>query len=157
VAEIIVPQWVTTQMLMPAGRRYGKRPVFVEPQLPIRSFASRSEHLLPEEGPFKLWEYRFWAMTTWMVGYVAECRACGVVESRDTVARSAHLSSEGCAKKLCAAYKLLLRDNMCVICNTLTRGQRWGVPICGDACELRWKEQEAQPLSLMHALALVQL
>ncbi len=87
-------------------------------------------------------------------GVIAECRGCMSVFS-DTIARKLHLGQMGCAKRLTAAYKLLLKDKMCVICNMRSYKEKWGVPLCSSICEQAWREVESQPDPLKAALLLV--
>lgn len=104
---------------------------------------------------FDLWEYRFWAAQQSEDNrtVIAECRGCMSVFS-DPIARKEHLGRMGCSKRLCAAYKLLLKDNMCVICNMRSYQEKWGVPLCSKACVEAWCKVETQPEPLLAALML---
>lgn len=109
-------------------------------------------HLVGFDG----WEYRFWAAeaSECKRTVIAECRGCGAMFS-DAVARREHIGKMGCSIRLTAAYKLLLRDKMCVICNMRSYQEKWGVPLCSKACVEAWSSVESQPEALRAALALV--
>lgn len=165
-AEVLLPRWIITQSLMPAGRRTGKKPVFEYPTTQRIEIHSHRPSFTPIknayepaviENMFDHWEYRFWAMVPFSgkTTMVAECRCCGHVGSNDLAARRKHPSIGGCTKRLLAAYKLLQRDSRCVICDGTTTQEKWGVPLCSSGCQQAWCENEAQPSSLMQALAIV--
>lgn len=167
-AEITLPRYILTTMNMPGGRRTAKKPVFKAPAPPMswwdRHKMQEPKGYQPEElkGVFEGWEYRFWSMNTWLSpsakygkGIITECRGCGTVGSTEQKIRQMHFNQGGCAKRLCAAYKLLLRDKLCLVCNTKTTQQKWGVPLCGSACQQAWCETETQPKALIDALLLV--
>lgn len=97
--------------------------------------------------------YRFWKVETYPEGETYTCRRCKGI-SLSHADRIAHLKGYGCAKTLISAYKLLLRDMRCVICDIRTDNMKWGVPICTGACERQWCEEEARPLALVNALRL---
>jgi hypothetical protein len=50
-----------------------------------------------------------------------------------------HQKENGCTTKLVEAYKLLLRDKKCVICDKTTSHTKWGVPLCNTTCVLRFQ------------------
>lgn len=163
-AEITLPRWILTNMCMPGGRRTAPKPVLVvngrEEYKRDRHSASGSKYMPKEEkGVFEGWEYRFWAAvsvsTRSSASFLTECRGCGNVGGNTIEVRRLHWQHGGCAKKLCAAYKLLLKDKLCVICDCKTSRERWGVPLCGSACEQAWCETESQPKALLAALLLV--
>ncbi len=150
---------------MSAGHRTAKKPVLIVPRESYsvmgRVFGIHSSVYEPLEckGVFEKWEYRFWAMACTgeltRASLIAECRGCGSIGSGDSSSRRLHFARGGCAKRLCAAYKLLLRDRVCVICNAKTSHTKWGVPMCGSACEQAWCEVETCPKALHEALQLV--
>jgi|ERR671923_136941 hypothetical protein len=166
-AEITLPRWIITQKCMPHGVRLSKKPVLppeiVEVSkghkvLRVITDAFKSHGFIPNEKPgiFESWEYRFWAADlTDPTDLLAECRCCSSVFGNE-IGRKLHLGNNGCAKKLTAAYKLLLKDKICVVCDQKTHGkQKWGVPICGPVCQQVWCESQAQPNALTAALKLV--
>lgn len=110
----------------------------------------------PDSPQFKKWEYRFWVADIDAKGRLAaaECRCCNA-QFHQMEGRQQHLSKNGCSVKLVEAFKLLLMDKKCVICNKWTQGQVWGVPICSSGCEEAWCTAEAQPDALTAALQLV--
>ena len=156
-AEITVPRWLIANKCMPGGRRTAPKPVLVI-ETPARLGKRFGAYEAPViAGQFEHWEYRFWAMG--VIGNtgvaLTECRCCGHVGKRDMKIRRLHLSQGGCATKLCEAYKLLLRDRKCVVCDQKTLFKKWGVPICSSSCEQAWCEVEAHPSALQAALQLV--
>lgn len=158
--EITLPRWIVTQMCMPHGIRMSKRPKpeIVE-QVPVHYGFS---HPIPKcyyppeiPGLFEAWEYRFWAASLENpFAPVMECRACHKMYGKEQE-RKAHPNDHECYRRLCAAYKLLLKDKRCLICNSKTLSQKWGVPLCGSGCQQAWCEIEAQPDALSLALDLV--
>jgi hypothetical protein len=170
-AEITLPRWIITQKCMPSGRRFTKKPPFpyeppVLPQWKNHFFGgvestqrgSETTFFIPGEirGVFEGTEYRYWcADTSNPACLVAECRCCGSVFGNEN-ARVLHISQMGCSKHLVAAYKLLLRDKVCLICNNKTTREKWGVPLCSSGCQQAWCEEEAQPAALKQALSLVE-
>jgi len=149
---------------MSAGHRTAKKPVLIVPRESYsvmgRVFDRHVDVYEPLEckGVFEKWEYRFWAMSCTgeltRASLIAECRGCGSIGSGDSSSRQLHFARGGCAKRLCAAYKLLLRDRVCVICNAKTSHTKWGVPICSSACEQAWCEVDTCPKALHEALQL---
>jgi|ERR1035437_1316709 hypothetical protein len=165
--ELRVPRWIITQMMMPSGRRSGKKPVFqfltstwLPPERHVPVYALTKNGYEPTEIPglFERWEYRFWAMVVFSgaTQMVAECRCCGHIGVNDLVTRRQHPSKGGCTKRLLHAYKLLQRDQRCVICDGHTTTEKWGVPLCSSGCQQAWCENEAQPSSLTQALGLLE-
>jgi len=164
-AEIRLPRWLLTNRCMPAGRRQGKKPVWISEEPVKKSWSeklfgprlSAANIFYPAEisGLFEGWEYRFWAADLENpAAIIAECRCCKSLFSNDNnEARKKH--SGGCYKKLCAAYKLLLKDMVCVVCNHKTTKEKWGVPLCSSACMEAWCTCDSQPDSLKDALRLV--
>jgi hypothetical protein len=164
-ADITLPRWIITQMCMPHGHRTATKPVIAVSMGQRNQSHNRFEESYspgvyqPEviNGVFEHWEYRFWCMVTWppSTQILAECRACGHLGEQDKAVRQGHMSQGGCAKKLCDAFDLLLRDKLCVICDVRTTRTKWGVPICSSGCMQAWCEQESQPKALLNALQLV--
>lgn len=159
-----MPRYLLTQM-MPHGRRQDRMPVF-QRELAVRSTNATPLRLIksgrsgysplaiPKE--FELWEYRFWAMSTVNSKLlVTECRCCQNLGSSNTTQRRQHFKLNRCSSKLIEAYKLLLKDKRCIICNAKTIKATWGVPLCGDACIEAFCEVESQPMALKQALDLI--
>jgi len=150
---------------MPAGHRGPKKPVLVQPrgkgQQPSERwgpFGGEDGGYIPEEVPgyFEAWEFRFWAMATFGNAMrVTECRACTHLGEDDMKVRRMHGKQGGCWKRLIEAYKLLLKDKRCVICDLRTDKVKWGIPVCSSACQQAWCETEATPRALQQALQLV--
>ena len=82
-------------------------------------------------------DYRFWIGAHDPKVKFSQCKAC-CLDSWSAEQRLEH-KAIGCTKILVAAYKLLLRAMLCVICDAETSNTRWGVPICSPGCEERWK------------------
>lgn len=165
-ADITLPRWIITNRCMPAGRRTAPKPVLVVPvaQHEISGFSKGSYFDRPGayqpqviKDVFEHWEYRFWCMCTWppAIQILAECRVCGHLGEQDPMIRQGHFKQSGCAKRLCAAYSLLLKDMKCVICDKKALRAKWGVPLCSSACTQAFCEQESQPNALKAALELV--
>jgi hypothetical protein len=155
----VLPRWVIFKKSLCGGHRLAKKPVFETPRV-LSAFARPNGGKEPLVQVKTLvgwdnWEYRFWAADVNEGScVVCECRACGSMFGGQP-GRSLHLANFGCAKKLVAAYKLLLKDRRCVICNEKTGNASWGVPLCTDACVNKWKHEESQPAPLVAALHLV--
>ena len=161
-AEITLPRWIITNKCMAHGRRFPKKPVLPNSwpswDRGITVYNAQKNYIPAELGEiFKGWEYRFWAaaIQTHARSVIAECRCCGNIVGAEMTARHLHLNQGGCSKRLCAAYKLLLRDKVCVICNLRTELQKWGVPLCSSSCQQAWCEAESQPQALKAALDLI--
>lgn len=160
-AEITLPRWVITNLCMPGGRRQGKKPKLPVQERGVHVYTAKGfqkhEVYTPSEFEdlFRCWEYRFWAAVLDKKSVVAECRCCGSIGGQNIAARQLHIAQGGCSKRIIAAYKLLLRDERCVICNNKTHQQAWGVPLCGSGCKQAWCETEAQPKALADALSLI--
>ena len=155
VTEVLVPRYLIRQKCLWGGWRMGKKPVIEHPAYKFGKVTTVIDGA-PQLKGFEGWEYRFWAAVEMedKRGVIAECRGCLAVFS-DTMARKLHLGPMGCAKRLTAAYKLLLKDKMCVICNMRSYKEKWGVPLCSPTCEQAWREVESQPDPLKAALQLV--
>jgi hypothetical protein len=156
-AKLLLPRWIITNRCMSGGIRHSKKPKLVIPRVEGKA-GDYTPETIP--GVFENWEFRFWAMTSWPTGggtpnLIAECRACGNTGSNDTQSRQHHTAVGGCCKRLVAAYKLLSRDEKCVICNNRTSKEKWGVLLCSNACCQAWCEAESQPAALSAALHLV--
>jgi|SRR5690242_3145619 len=169
-ATITVPRWFIRERFLPDGQRLPKMP----PKLAI---VKREQVLHPEIITYppsvritsgylpKTWrefdrtEYRYWAAAPIdehriEYGMIYECRACKMMVTGKT-ARRQHHDERGCTKKLVDAYRRLLPDRKCVICDLYTTKTKFGVPICGDGCLKIWCEEESQPAALTAALQLV--
>lgn len=164
-ANIEVPRWLIGQICMPGGVRMSKKPVLVIRHTPnVFGTGHRALHIMhpgtefvPQtfQGVFDGWEYRFWSLTAWETTLVAECRACNNIVGSSQEARKLHSALGGCFKKLVASYQLLRKDKRCVICDSRTAKEKWGVPLCSSACTQAWCETETQPNALVAALALI--
>jgi len=161
-AEILVPQYITTQMCMPYGTRQSKKPMLpVESNL-VACYVRTKYGVIkggytPKEVPgvFENWEYRFWMCEFNTKNTpIPECRACGAIGPLSAAGRKSHFVG-GCAKKLCKAYELLKKDARCVICDIKTSRTNWGVPLCEGMCTQKWCESDCQPKSLLNALQLI--
>ena len=108
---------------------------------------------------FEHWEYRFWRVelnsNNTSISNVV-CRCCQEIMLTKT-GRERHKDLTGCYQKLVDAYKLLLADQICVICEASTTQRRWGLPMCSANCEDKWLHEEEQPEALQSALLLVEM
>jgi hypothetical protein len=108
---------------------------------------------------FEHWEYRFWRIElnsnqTDIANVV--CRCCQEILLTKT-GRQRHKENKGCYNTLVEAYKLLLADKICVICNKETLQKRWGIPMCCMKCENIWLHEQEQPEALAAALMLYEM
>ena len=70
--------------------------------------------------------------------------------------RARHRRADGCAKRILTAYGLLLRDKLCIVCDTHTSHTEWGAPMCmGGTCKDIYMHEESQTGALEKALVLV--
>lgn len=157
-----LPQWLLDKVAgYPGGRMLPKRKHF-EPPKPIYSYDQRflpayyrgaPEPTAPVDNDL----CRFWKIEIFhwekKECKTYECRNCGTYAYSPEECKE-HISKSGCAKQLVKAYKLLLRDHKCVMCDVLTTHERWGVPVCRGSCERHWQEDEATPTALHEALGI---
>lgn len=171
----MIDRWFILSKARQGGIRHGALPKFVppiveapvrvgmgfQPSLPLVRYVPTGSTLTykpPLTKEFENWEYRFWVADIDASGRLAsaECRCCNslfhIMEGRRL-----HGANNGCFVKLTSAFKLLLRDKKCVICNQSTIKQTWGVPLCGSGCMEAWCSIEGQPDSLTAALQLVNM
>jgi hypothetical protein len=157
VCQVVLPRYMIRQKCLWGGWRQATKPVLLvpvsKPQANIIDTVKACGLVLPG---FMHWEYRFWAATLSedKLSTIGECRACGAVLSSEK-GRRLHGADMGCSGKLTDAYKLLLKDSICVICNMRSYKTKWGVPICSEACNTAWCGVESQPQALTLALALI--
>lgn len=80
-------------------------------------------------------EYQFWIGTELNYGTTGLCRACGYL-AICKVEREEHKAryDPPCTVQLVGAYKKLLTKGRCLVCETNTIKQRWGVPLCSPNC-----------------------
>jgi hypothetical protein len=158
----MLPRWIIFKKCLPGGRRLGKKPEMEHPSWSAFGRANAARAVVPNIitaaktlNGWDNWEYRFWAADVDEGSAIlCECRGCGALFG-GSPGRCLHLANFGCAKKLTAAYKLLLKDRRCVICNEKTSKEKWGVPLCSEICLEKWKHEESQPPPLTAALQLV--
>lgn len=184
----MLPRWYLRRIAVPAGRWLSKKtklsPSFAwdrtipDGRLPahyhgvrhplhgfvgtptgLRDFLDGDEDptiSLPE-GNLPLGEYRFFCGHIDRKSVLVKCRGCNGLISGER-ARKAHTEATGCTTKLVKAYRLLLRDHKCVICDAHTNSgdRKWGVPLCGRMCTVKWMFSLERPDALMNALHLVE-
>ena len=170
----MVPRWVIRKSWIRTGARLEKRIPLIEerPKLQIISrsdkqntfsnkfgvrkpqFTENEMIVMSNKGmDFSHWEFRFWAVgIAGIEAQICECRCCkNLCYSKE--GRKSHLGIAGCTKKLIDAYKLLLLDNRCLICDSKTMNKSFGVPLCNkDACYNDFLHVESQPRALAEAL-----
>jgi hypothetical protein len=167
-----LPMYLITKTTLRGGRRLEKaREKFKEPHVdpayprslptiyrgtPMRQYENNNLVVIDRDINFQNWEYRFWALEPHKdIPAVAICRGCEQIEHREDMRRKHHRQDK-CTTKLVEAYKLLLRDMRCVVCDTKVNNSEWGVPMCKvGQCLGLWKENST-PEALALALALVE-
>jgi hypothetical protein len=91
----------------------------------------------PEQGNLPNNDYRFWWGNVYAASQFSMCRLCGKV-AQTGYQRKQHMEDSKCTVLLVRAYKLLLRDHLCVMCDERTTHEYWGVPLCKPACVEAW-------------------
>jgi hypothetical protein len=97
-------------------------------------------------------EARFWAGVRGAGGY-SQCRACQRV-CWGPSERLRHKNEYRCTVDLVEAYKLLLRDRKCVVCDSETSEARYGVPLHMETCIQRFRSH-SDSRAIEEALLLV--
>jgi hypothetical protein len=85
-------------------------------------------------------EYRFWIGSQNPASRYAECRLCHQ-PAYTVLARMKHQQDTGHTKALILAYDLLKLDARCLVCDTATAHEYWGIPICSNSCKLEFAYQ----------------
>lgn len=156
---IKVPRWVIKQhMIGTDGYRLFERGKFLkEVNQPKVISTANFEQVLANGiigGPaeWQHWEYRFWAAELRdNKPVMGMCRCCGdAVQTYQN--RRMHGAKSGCNQFLVNAYKLLLLDKLCVMCDTKTKNQKWGIPLCSNGCILEFLYKAFRPKILTEAL-----
>jgi len=157
-----IPDWFIAKAVRPGGVRLPKRKKYEEPPQPRYGFLGRmrQENSIIGSGPTPGEKLSYGDLRYW-VGYdsplanpaYAACRACGEVHTT-AKERKEHSRKWGCGRLLTEAFKLLLRDRICVVCNEPTRKQTWGMPICSEECKKEWSYVTRCPDSLHQAIEL---
>lgn len=105
--------------------------------------------LVPTEK--ELNELRFWSISP---SGASHCRACNLIEWT-AADRQRHQADSNCTKVLVQAYRLLLRDMKCVVCDGSTQHTKFGVPLC-QGCVSKFEKESGQP-ALLQAIRLVKM
>jgi hypothetical protein len=95
-----------------------------------------------QEGNLRDGEYRYFIGVVEPARFWSKCRFClHLYDAR--LQREVHNKEQGCPKNLEAVYKLMLAKKpvMCALCERQTACQRWGIPLCWQECQERWKFQ----------------
>lgn len=121
-----------------------------QPNLALNTFGISGELNPLTQGDFRYWN----GLTLATNRSYAACRNCGEIHHSHKT-RKEHLKQEGCGSKLTNAYRLLAKDDRCVICNDKTRKKNWGIPLCSKDCEHEWAYVTRRPDALVAALDLV--
>lgn len=153
----MLPYWLLAKKAgHPSGMRLPKWEAYEPPPPPVlmQRYLPTIYQAKPPASSINGDIYRFWKVETYPEGETYTCRACKEI-CMSHADRISHLKGFGCAKTLIAAYKLLLRDMRCVVCDVLTTNIKWGVPLCAGTCERHWREEEARPTALLSALRIV--
>lgn len=125
---------------------YGNVRTFQEELAHIKSMVAtdkgkkfKKEGLPTVQGNLSNDDYQYWVGARTMVSEYCKCRACGKVLYPATLkARKEHNEVWACSKQLQMAIRLLVKDTRCVVCGTVGKHRKWGVPICSEACQLAW-------------------
>lgn len=162
----LVPRWLLQTVFERKGQRLPKlvhfeppKPVHVlgESSLksnPVSSLAVFDSRWTKKAPSFQLGDFAFWMVN--LADNVTDsfvCRSCGEGCS-NLVTRLEH-QRNGCAFRLNKAYKLLLRDMGCVICDKKTTKTKWGMPFCTTTCIETFMYYSATPQALYDALGVV--
>jgi len=117
----------------------------------------KADDIYDKELGFINWEFRYWAIERHgNMPAVAVCRCCGDLEQSKEKRRQHH-DKHSCTSSLHFAYKELIKDKKCVLCDAYTINTEWGVPVCNHmGCITRWKF-EPDPAPLIEALRLTQM
>lgn len=175
--EIEVPRWRIVASCVTSGLRLQPYPKLVyappvtslHPKLRVLSGDYRyGKSILPTRYTEKQYlvlddprlefdnaEYRFWGVDV-VNNYpsVVVCRCCGSSSFAKSF-RDKHNEDTGCFKKLIEAYRLLLLDMRCVMCDKQTNNTEWGVPLCKNGeCIDQWCHEDYSPRALEEALNL---
>ncbi len=102
--------------------------------------------------------YRFFVGENWKESKLSECRCCRETQSSEESRRThkdAKFSNDwvSCQTRLTRAYKLLLKERLCLVCYKETARCVWGVPLCGFNCDKAWKISKIRWQLLIGALA----
>lgn len=98
--------------------------------------------------------YRYWIGAEERGSRFSKCRACRMTLLSDED-RKAHTDKFKCTVVLTDAFKLLLRDGRCVVCDDKTLNQRYGMPLCSDVCIKYWMfESKDMQAGLMQAVTI---
>jgi hypothetical protein len=168
----LVPRYLIRKICEKNGVRLFKRPLFVAPHENIvrskgTGIVKYSENIettierckVVLNDPrllFSNWEYRFWCVECNDAGpLLVTCRTCNASYFHKE-GRKTHLNENGCATKLLKAFSLLKRDKLCIVCDTKTTNEEWGVPMCDtNVCKDIFCHEESQSTGLENALIMV--
>jgi hypothetical protein len=98
-------------------------------------------------------DFRFWGcyINSYDTIQKCSCRNCGGIVMTNGLRRK-HSDVLQCYDKLVRAYKFLLLDKLCVICDTRTSASKWGVPLCSEKCKRTFAFDTVRPQALSDAL-----
>jgi hypothetical protein len=135
-----IPDFFVLKGVRPGGVRLPKFPKYV----PIYTQAPITQARINFGGRFGIGDklthgdLRYWCGQEGELNpEYGSCRACGEVLFT-TKDRKEHSRLKGCGRVLTEAFKALLRDRKCVICDQETRKTCWGIPICSTDCTKEW-------------------
>lgn len=149
-----IPDWFVLKGVRSGGMRMAKLPKLEKPKgnfgyTPTLGFGP---HTKKTGEPLQGGDLRYWLGANGSASYGA-CRNCGeVLFTKED--RRKHMK-EGCSKILTEAYKALLRDRKCVICDEVTSVRHYGVPLCSKDCVNEWCFVTRKPTSLVMAIDFV--
>jgi hypothetical protein len=80
------------------------------------------------EGNLLFADYRFWVGQPAQASKYAICRCCGQM-ALGPYARKKHMEASKCTDILVRAYKILIQESLCVVCDVHSTYCLWGVPL----------------------------
>ena len=158
-----IPEWLLAKKHFPGGIRSPKRGKWYDSEnrgaqsrFPSMAGYHAGPALSGELNPLNQGDFRYWnGLQSTVNRSYAACRCCGEIHHSHKT-RKEHLKKEGCGSKLTQAFKLLAKDDRCVVCNDKTRKKNWGIPLCSKDCEHEWAFVTRRPDALAAALDLVE-
>ena len=156
----MLPRYLIRQKCLGGGRRLdkmvkGQKYVTGNTFSPARREAATKELSRELEGVqkgFLNWQYRFWQPLFPRNGQpYYTCRGCCTTVTSQNAMRQ-HMDEKQCTIKCVEAYEILLRKQLCAVCEKVTKERKWGVPLCGKICAEKWMFNVVQPSLLKVAL-----
>jgi hypothetical protein len=156
---IEVPNWAVALVAGAGGVRLAKREKYryIPKHVPIWQkhdglFRRNDVKRETLEGNLDYNDFRYFSGSLNPGTNYARCRCCSeTLFTHDTKELTKHLKEKGCAKRLVKAYTLLRKEKLCVVCDTITSKEIWGIPL-HLVCRETWMALAVQPYALAAAL-----